>query len=144
MITSKQSLILVLALMSMLIVTNVKAKQYEVTRSEPVYFKDKQCQQVEIKSDKTTEGAILGGTAGAIGGAVAARLLFGKGGGSAGALIGGGAGALLGGSSGANHVDKQEQCQTLDKVVGYKNFYIRNGKEEVRMSNDKPLLVVEE
>ena len=128
----------------LLVSTSAIAKQYEVIRSEPVKFKESQCVQVETKSDKTTEGALIGGTAGAIGGAVAGRLLFGKGGGSAGALIGGGTGALLGGASGANNVEKQEQCQTIDKVVGYKNFYMRNGKEEVRMSNDRPLLVIEE
>lgn len=112
-----------------------------VTKSEPVYNIEQQCEKVQVSSTGNgMTGALIGGTVGAIGGKMFGKLLGGKSGKTAGTLLGGGAGALIGAGSGQTQYE--EVCKEVKTIKGYKNYYIKDNKENIKLSN-KPLLIIE-
>jgi uncharacterized protein YcfJ len=119
---------------------SVFSAQYPVVSSEPVYYDVQDCVDVTNESNKpNTTGAIVGGVAGAAAGHVVGKLLFGKTGSSLGTLAGGATGGIIGANTG--NTEKHKQCTTTQKIKGYKNYYVKDGVNQVYLSNE-PILVV--
>lgn len=113
---------------------------FNVTHSEEVYDTSKECVEVNnVSAAGTAVGGVVGGTVGSVGGEIVGRSLGLKGwGGLLGGLVGTGVGAEVGGNN------KTEQCTTRNTLVGYYNYYLKDGKQQVIFSKQKLKVIFDE
>lgn len=122
---NKSSLVLALVLS----VAGFSAQATEVTDSAVGTIKQANCTLVAKES--TTGSTVIGGGAGAVGGAIAGHLIGGKKGSGWGALLGAAGGALIGHNSG----DETYACRLLVESKYGKQVVETNAEKKLRVGD---------